>query len=155
MTRYAAQTAVRSEKSRAEIETTLRRYGCHEFAYSTGRDKAAVGFLMNNLSIRFTLPMPDPNDNEFLFTPGKRRRRDALAQTQAWEQATRQRWRALALAIKAKLEAVECGITTFEEEFLAHVVTENGRTIGERMVPRLAEIAGGAPLLEDMRSRDA
>ena len=43
----------------------------------------------------------------------------------------RQRWRALALCIKAKLEAVECGITSFEEEFLAHVVMPNGQTFGK------------------------
>jgi hypothetical protein len=91
--------------------------------------------------------MPDPNDDAFLWTPGKRRRRSAEGQTEAWEQATRQRWRALALAIKAKLEAVQCGITTLEEEFLAHIVINGGETIGEAMVPRLGEIASGAPLL--------
>ena len=35
-----------------------------------------------------------------------------------WEQACRQRWRALALVIKAKLEAIDAEISTFEEEFL-------------------------------------
>lgn len=148
MARYAAETSVSSEQSRAEIERTLRRYKCHEFGYSTSRDSASIGFRMNNLSIMFRLPMPDPNDNEFLRTPRQRRMRRAENQTQAWEQACRQRWRALALAIKAKLEAVECGITTFEEEFLAHVVTDTGETIGQRMKPHLDAIAkGNIPLL--------
>lgn len=148
MPRYASETSVSSEKSRAEIETTLRRYGCQEFGYTTSRDSASVGFRMKGLSIRFDLPMPDPNAKEFLVTPGGRRRRSPEQQTQAWEQAGRQRWRALALAIKAKLEAVECRITTLEEEFLAHVVTETGQTIGQRMHPHLAQIAAGnVPLL--------
>jgi hypothetical protein len=44
----------------------------------------------------------------------------------AWKQAYHQRWRALALAIKA----VESGIATFEEEFLAHIALPNGSTVG-------------------------
>lgn len=143
MPRYAADTSVSTEQSRAEIERTLRRYGCLEFGYSTNREGAQIGFRMNNLSIRFRLPLPDPNADEFLRTPHRRQRRSAESQTQAWEQACRQRWRSLALAIKAKLEAVECGITTFEEEFLAHVLTDTGQTIGERMTPNLIEIASG------------
>ena len=41
----------------------------------------------------------------------------------------RQRWRALNLAIKAKLEAVESGIVTFDQEFLAHIVGPSGQTV--------------------------
>lgn len=52
--------------------------------------------------------------------------------------AERQRWRALALVIKAKLEAVEAGITEFEEEFLAHIVLPNGGTVGQFMLPQVA-----------------
>ena len=49
----------------------------------------------------------------------------------------RQRWRALALVIKAKLEAVEAGIVTFEEEFAMHMVLPNGQTVGEWVVPQI------------------
>ena len=48
--------------------------------------------------------------------------------------------RALALTIKAKLEAVECGITIFDEEFLAHIVLPNGRTMGELYVPQIEHV---------------
>ena len=41
-------------------------------------------------------------------------------------QACRQRWRALLLIIRAKLEAVESGITTLESEFLANIVLPDG-----------------------------
>jgi hypothetical protein len=41
--------------------------------------------------------------------------------------------------IKAKLEAVESGISTLEQEFLAQVVTESGRTIGEIIIPQISE----------------
>jgi hypothetical protein len=46
----------------------------------------------------------------------------------------------LFLCIKAKLESVESGIETFEEAFLAHVLTPNG-TVYDQVHPRLAEIA--------------
>ena len=50
-----------------------------------------------------------------------------------------------ALAIKAKLEAVEAGISSFEEEFLAHVVLPDGSTFGAWAKPQLAAVyAGGS-----------
>jgi hypothetical protein len=45
-------------------------------------------------------------------------------------QQRRQRWRALLLCIKAKLESVESKIESFEEAFLAHVVMPDGVTVG-------------------------
>lgn len=63
--------------------------------------------------------------------------RSQTQQEEIYEQAVKQRWRALALVIKAKLEAVEAGITIFEDEFLAHIVLPNGQTAGEYMVPQI------------------
>ncbi|MBI2798928.1 MAG: hypothetical protein HYX63_01375 [Gammaproteobacteria bacterium] len=54
------------------------------------------------------------------------------------QQAVRQRWRALNLVIKAKLEAVESGISVFEEEFLAHIVMPNNQRVGQWMLPQIA-----------------
>lgn len=44
---------------------------------------------------------------------------------------------ALALVVKAKLEAVESGISTFEQEFMAHIVLPNGQTTGQWMIPQI------------------
>ena len=57
--------------------------------------------------------------------------RTAADQQSAWEQACRQRWRALLLIIRAKLEAAEAGISTLETEFLANIVLPDGRTAGQ------------------------
>ena len=54
------------------------------------------------------------------------------------EQACRQRWRALALIVKAKLEAVEAGISSFELEFLPYPMLPNGGTVGAWALPRIA-----------------
>lgn len=139
MTRYAADTSVSSDRSRAEIENTLRRYGADRFAYMSARDHAVIGFEANGRRIRFELPMPDPASREFTHTPEKRMRRSTGQAEAAWEQACRQRWRALALCVKAKLEAVAAGITTFEDEFLAHIVLPDGTTVAERALPAVAE----------------
>lgn len=135
MTRYASQTSVSSHKSRDEIEHTLRRYGADEFVYGWQEDQAVIGFHMQGRKIRFNLPMPARSD--FRLTPtGKARHEDAIERE--WEQACRQRWRALALVIKAKLEAVETGITEFESEFMAHIMLPGGETVGEWMRPQIA-----------------
>jgi hypothetical protein len=83
--------------------------------------------------IRFILPLPHENPQD-----------------------QRQRWRALSLVIKAKLESVESGIATIEQEFLANIVTPGGQTMAELLVPQLGEMRkqGRLPtldLLEDYR----
>lgn len=138
--RYAENTSVPVEKSRAEIETILQRYGADAFQYgwSNTPPQSLVQFRAQNRVIRFVLPLPDKNAEEFWSTPAKRNRRTAEQAHKAWEQACRQRWRALTLAIKAKLEAVETGIAEFEEEFLAYIVDpESQRTVGELIRPQL------------------
>jgi hypothetical protein len=81
--------------------------------------------------------MPDRNAREFTHTPSRNNRRTAVAAAEAFDQAVRQRWRALALVIKAKLEAVAAGITTIEDEFLAHIMLPDGSTVGEYTAPGL------------------
>jgi hypothetical protein len=138
MATYAERTSVASDRSRAEIEKTLRRYGATAFAYGWDALAATVMFELADRRIRFRLPMPDRNDRAFTHTPGKGLRRSDEAIDREWEQAQRQRWRALALVIKAKLEAVEAGITTAEQEFLAHICLPDGSTVGDWARPQLA-----------------
>ncbi len=149
MPRYAANTNVSSELSRLEIEKTLIRYGADNFAYATANGQALIGFTMNERQIKFILPLP--KKEEFKYTPTGRDRSEN-SQYEAWEQACRQRWRALHLVIKAKLEAVECGISEFEDEFMANVVLPGGKTVGEFMKPQIesAYINGEIPKLLPM-----
>jgi hypothetical protein len=53
------------------------------------------------------------------------------------EKETRRRWRCLVITIKSKLECVENGIATFEQEFLAHIVLPGGRTMGQVAIPQI------------------
>lgn len=125
-----------SEISRLEIERTLVKYGADNFAYATAAGKAMIGFTMQGRQVKFILPLP--KKEEFRLTPTGRDRTEK-SQYDAWEQACRQRWRALLLVIKAKLEAVECGISCFEQEFMANIVLPDNRTVGEFMLPQITE----------------
>lgn len=136
MSRYAEGTSVSSEKSRMEIEATLLRYGAEAFMYGWEGQRARISFRAHDRYIRFDLPLPDPNARE--FTHHSRGLRTSDARAASYEQAVRQRWRALALVIKAKLEAVAAGISVFEDEFLAHTLLPNGQTVGEWSKPQIA-----------------
>lgn len=139
MSRYASDTSVSVDRSRSEIEATLRRYKADQFGYATNARGATVMFTIGGRHIRFGLPLPDPKAREFTHTPSKGQARAPADAEKAWEQACRQRWRALALVIKAKLEAVAAGITTIEDEFLAHTVLPDGTTMGQWAKPQIEE----------------
>jgi len=146
---YAEKTEVTSEKSRAEIERVIHRYGADSFAYASEPKRAMVGFVMQGRQVRFVLPLPDRAERR--FTHHTRGVRTATAAEAEYEQAVRQKWRALTLMVKAKLEAVESGIVTFEQEFFAHTVLPNGKTVYEQTGEVVAQsITSGVvkPLLQ-------
>lgn len=135
---FAECTKVSPEKSRAEIESIVTRFGATRFVsgYDTredGSQQALVEFTMAARRVRFVLHLPAPSDKRFKAAryPWKPdpRKRDA---------EVRRLWRALLLGIKAKLELARSGIATFEEEFLAHIVMPGtNRTVGEHALPAL------------------
>ena len=134
--KYAENTTVSVANSKIEIEKTLLRYNSDQFVSGWDQEKAYIGFLMEGRMIKFTMSLPLKED--FRVTPSGRRKRSTDDMLKAWEQACRQRWRALSLVIKAKLEAVESGITSFQDEFLAHILLPDGSTVGEFIEPQVA-----------------
>lgn len=154
MGRYAVNTSVPVDRSRAEIERALARYGATGFGYSWERREVAIsptpvygpktelreyamlGFAVKDRQVRLNIPMPTVREC------GSEAKQAA---------ATRQRWRAVLLVIKAKLEAVESRISTLEAEFLANIVINDGRTIGEAILPRLSDAIVAGRLLGDGR----
>ena len=134
--RYASKTGVSSDKSQSEIKKTLQLYGASSFAFIEEGRMAAIAFQANGRRIRMVVPLPDPKDFE-KSPAGKQWPKERALK--AWEQAGRQRWRALALVVKAKLEAVESGVATFEAEFLPYTLLPNGKTAGEWMLPQISK----------------
>ncbi len=150
---YASNTSVPVDRSKAEIERTLGKYGADGFAYGSEGNQAMVMFKMKNRKIRFHLPLPLLN--EFLESDTGRTRTESSAQA-AMDQELRRRWRALALVVKAKLESVSSGIATFDDEFMAYIVLPGGRTVGQEVQPRIDhayETGKVTPLLLEMTPR--
>jgi hypothetical protein len=154
--RYAEGTSVSPERSQAEIAENLRRYGASSYVSGYEDNRAMIAFKAHDRTVRFILDLPLPGDDEFGWTPTRQRRKPDAARA-AYDQEVRRRWRALALAIKAKLEAVATGIASFEDEFLAYTVLPDNTTVGQRVQaeiaeawrtgqapPRLLQIGGGA-----------
>ena len=127
MRRYAERTAVPVERTQGEIRSLLAKHEASGFMFGEQDDRALVGFVMRNRQIRFILPLVKSKAR------GGESERKAAAET-------RRRWRALLLVLKAKLEAVSSGIIEFEREFLAHIVTNDGITVGDRILSRLQEV---------------
>jgi len=100
------------------------------------REVVIVGFKMKTeggeRAIRLEVPMPHEAE---------------LGSKAKAEAAVRQRWRALVLVLKAKLEAVASGISSLEAEFLANVVLDNGQTVGQTLLPRLTDAVRSGRLL--------
>ena len=134
---YAQNTSVTADKSRSEIERTLQRYGAEQFMYGWDENRAIIMFRMNKRHVKFLLPMPNKNSRDFTHTPGRGQKRTDSQAFLEWEKACRQKWRALALVVKAKLEAVESGIAIFEDEFMANIVLPDGNTVSDFMLPQI------------------
>ncbi len=148
MTRYAHGTTVSTEKTRVEIEETLRRFGADAFASGYEARTAFIKFRARGRFVLLRLTLPATDDKAFTRSPTGKPRSPGTA-TEAYEAECRRRWRSLALLVKAKLAAVQDGIVTFEEEWLPHVVLPSGKTVYQEAAPAvaLAYETGGTPLM--------
>lgn len=136
---FAEGTSVPIERSKAEIESMLVRYGAEQFVSGWGETEARIQFRAKGRIVRFVLPIPARTEKRFTHQA----RYDWKPRTQgeavkAWEAELRRLWRALALVVKAKLEAVQSGIVGFEDEFMAHIVMPDGKTVAEHARPMIA-----------------
>lgn len=143
MNKYARNTTVSVSKSRSEIEDNLQRFGADSFGYMTERregcEVAAIAFRIQGRNVRLFLSLPSREDERFWVTPGGRRRRDGDQAYKNWEQECRRMWRSLAEVIKAKLIAVDDGISTIEREFMADIMLPDGQTVSEHISEKIGE----------------
>jgi hypothetical protein len=160
-TRFAENTEVSVERSRAELEGLLAKHGATQRATyaddETGR--AAVQFRMGDAKtgrmVRLEVVVPRLESylpREGAFPPGWKgwspaKRTDWMSKR--YEQGARTAWRRLLLVVKAKLEIIADGGSTFEREFLADILLPDGQTVHEALESKLEESyrTGGMPKL--------
>ncbi len=138
MGKYASETTVSPERTLAEIQETLKRYKANKFGFMQDEQQVAIAFEMAGRRVRFIVRAPDPNDPLFVQAASNQHGKAGSFNAGKYDQAMRQRWRALLLTIKAKLESVESGIETVEEAFMAQLVLPSGQTMSEWAVPQIA-----------------
>ena len=133
---YARDTKVPIDRSKVEIGELFRRYGADDIASGENlrTGDSWVAFSLRRRGFKIVLTMPDRAD--FATTPTGRTR-DRATQTAQWEQACRQRWRAMVLWVKANLEAVDSGIITLEQAFLASMMLPDGSRVEDWLVPQI------------------
>jgi hypothetical protein len=105
---YAESTSVPVDRSRTEIERVLQNYGASEFFYGTSEKGEGIGFVYKGRPIKIGIPVV-PKKNYSDNQSGENKR----------QQERRRLWRVLLIALKAKLELVNAGLVSFEDEFLA------------------------------------
>jgi len=146
---YAEGTTVTVEKSKAELENVVRKHGGYNFG-SAARDDQGLALIFFTIGqgpkmrqVRVVLPLP-----KVTSFPEAKRYKDKTRE-QRWEQACRERWRLLVLAVRAKLELVAAGASTIDAEFLAGLTLPDGQTVMELVGGAIAEAyqTGKMPLL--------
>lgn len=151
MRRHAEGTKVSIAQSRAAIEDLVTKSGATRFATGLEARRAWIGFEMNRRFVRFVLTLPARDEARFTeffrgrVNPTTHRRTDSEV-TRLHENECRRVWRSLLLSIRAKLTAIDDGISTFDIEFMPYVVMPGGKTIGETILPQMEGVAAGAPL---------
>jgi len=138
MTRpYAAGTSVSAEKSRAEIDTLLSKHGATHRGIQVDdhANLAMVAFVVDGLKYRIDVPLPRPEEPKEKprgwFNWKEDRRKQFLAKE--YDQKCRERWRAVVLLLKAKLELVRLGMSSIDREFASDLVLANGQTVFQRL----------------------
>lgn len=149
MGKYASGTTVAPEQTLMDIRKVLTRYKATGFGIVEDSTRVGVTFDMQGRRVRFVVPLPDRKSKEYLYTTNGASWVRGGVNEKKYEQGIRQRWRALLLTIKAKLESVESQIETFEEAFMAHLVLPDNRTMAEIAIPqiKLAYESGKMPPL--------
>lgn len=146
MSTYAEGTKVTVFRSRLELEQLLVKHKATHVNVGFAPGRAVVQFVMQDRMVRFQMALATAES----LRGEKDRRGWLLSEAQRLrlaEQRNREQWRALVLAIKAKLVSVETGVESFEVAFLAHIVVGK-ETVGERVLPAVAHAyASGGPLL--------
>ncbi len=129
MTEYAVRTKVPADQTRLQIEALMRKHGADQFLTGGDAEFVVMRFRLGGRHLSFKLPLADARNTQQIRT----------------------RWRALLLVIKARMEAVQIGIMTIEDAFLAETVLPDRQTVADYMRPQIArayKTGDMPPLLE-------
>lgn len=144
--RYATETSVRSAKSREEIDSLLRQWGCHQIVWADDfrEGRVLLRFIWEHEGIeyiaRFPLSLPTDDEIRKIALHGNtgcflQSKFDRLCGKRGWAEH-----RQLLLWLKATFNAVEAGIIEAACVFLPFIEDAEGVTFSERVLPNLPKM---------------
>ncbi len=138
---YAAKTSVSVEKSRAELDALLAKHGAKQRQIGADDEKglAICVFSLADRWVRMQVPIPRVGDFDRVMRRGYQHTTSTGERDRLHAQALRERWRAILLLTRAKLEAISLGVSTVEREFLPDVLLPNGRNVHDEIAASLVE----------------
>lgn len=137
--RYAEGTHVPASQSQEEIKRLLDRHGATAVlvaeALEDGVLKVMLQFRIHGRMVKFVRRRP--SEDEAKISPFTSTGQRTQARRNWCDAEWRRQWRALLLIIKAKLELVASGDTTFDREFLADIMLPDGTTVATQALPAI------------------
>ncbi len=137
---YSA-TSVSVEKSKESIRKLLIGFGVRGVQFSEDFSLHLINIKFakqvgdNLRTVSVSLKVPEP------ARPKRTRRNSIKSDTQKWDQMERATYRALHWWLKSQFEAVEFGLMSFEDVFLAHfewMIDGRRTTVGALVLPHLS-----------------
>jgi hypothetical protein len=129
--RFAEGTSVEVSSSQEQIKRLVTQHGATGFllaeAHRGDEFVGVVQFQIFGRMLRY----------ERVYPGVKEAPRGSYSPKRWQDGEWRRRWRALHLIIKAKLELVASGDTSFEHEFLGDIMLPNGQTVGSQAIPAI------------------
>ncbi len=151
-------TRVPVEQSKGAIRLLFKKYDVQGFRFTEDWRQHTVGIEF----MRIELGPPEGKAGKRAEIPigirmvipvaeGRYSRED-YSQA-AWERRERQVWRALYFHLKSQLEAIAFGLRTLTDAFMAEIIMQDGRTMGDHVKSALlsGRLALPAGLEESLR----
>ena len=111
MAQYAKNTNVPVNRSKQQIEKLLTDWGVEEYFFGSSPRGDGIGFKFRDNVYKISVPIsPDCS-----------------------ESTRRQMWRILFMSLKMKLEEIDSGLISFEDQFLSRMALPDGSTVSDFM----------------------
>jgi len=117
---YAKNTTVPVDRSLGAIKDTLKRYGAEGFLHAEQGGKSILRFTYRGICLGFEMLTAESDEMD--------------------AKEERRRWRVLLLLIKAKLEVIDSGVSTFEEQFFSDIIMPGGVRIGSQAKQQITKM---------------
>jgi hypothetical protein len=131
------ETATSGERALAELQRTLAKFGCQSFGIMTDNEKGAtiVQFKWNNRTISLEASWKGYANAMLKNRPWSHNMRSTKQEymERCGEQAKVSVCSVLRDWIKGQITAIECGVMSFEEAFMPHMLLTDGRRVIDKV----------------------